>query len=75
MMLRGLGFEPERVDFPDHHLYSPEDLALPIDKPLIMTEKDAVKCVSFATADAWYLRINATLPDRLIESVVALAGN
>jgi tetraacyldisaccharide 4'-kinase len=71
--LRGLGFEPELVRFRDHHDYRPADLAGLAGKPVIMTEKDAVKCASFATTNHWFLRIHAQLPDPVIDAVVALA--
>jgi tetraacyldisaccharide 4'-kinase len=49
--------------FPDHHAFSATDLQFKDAKPLIMTEKDAVKCASFAQAHYWYLPITAALPD------------
>jgi tetraacyldisaccharide 4'-kinase len=49
--------------FPDHHAFSATDLQFKDTKPLIMTEKDAVKCASFTQAHYWYLPIAAVLPD------------
>ena len=46
--------------FPDHHDYSAEDFA-GLDTPVLMTEKDAVKCAALAP-DAWALRVEARLP-------------
>lgn len=71
--LRQLGFQPEMVSFPDHHDYRAEDLAGLEDRPVIMTEKDAVKCASFGGPNAWYLRIEAQLPNAVIDAVAALA--
>ena len=48
-------------EFPDHHPYVPEDLAFGDDLPVVMTEKDAVKCREFAGEDFWYLPISARL--------------
>lgn len=49
--------------FPDHHTFTAADLQFKETKPLIMTEKDAVKCAGFAQAHYWYLPIAAVLPD------------
>ncbi|KTD61402.1 tetraacyldisaccharide 4'-kinase [Legionella spiritensis] len=46
----GMSFQP--VIFPDHHLYKASDLTFST-ASVVMTEKDAVKCRSFA-GDAWY---------------------
>lgn len=48
--------------FPDHHAYRSADLEFNDDKPLLMTEKDAVKCRAFAKANYWFLPISAQLP-------------
>lgn len=54
----GIAFKP--YIFPDHYVFQPEDLALK-GETVIMTEKDAVKCIHFA-ADQWYfLPIEAQL--------------
>lgn len=48
--------------FPDHYLFTKDDLCFQ-EASVIMTEKDAVKCRSFA-ADNWYfLPVEATLSD------------
>lgn len=43
--------------FSDHHLFSADELLFGDDKPMLMTEKDAVKCQRFATENMWYLPI------------------
>ncbi|WP_347989869.1 tetraacyldisaccharide 4'-kinase [Methylomonas sp. AM2-LC] len=45
--------------FPDHYAYSASDLNFKQSLPIIMTEKDAVKCRPFAQAQHWYLPITA----------------
>ena len=40
-----------------------------------MTEKDAVKCGGWAGEYAWYLSINAQLPDAVVQAVATLARN
>lgn len=65
-MLRTLGFTRIQPHiFPDHYAYKAEDLAFGDGKPIIMTEKDAVKCRGFADAHFWQLPIAAYCPDLL----------
>jgi len=70
LLLKYFGIKVEEYTFPDHHLYSPSDLDLPTagDK-VIITEKDAIKCQSFAHANLWYLKIKANLSPQLITFV------
>lgn len=51
---KGLRFAPRA--FPDHHAFRPTDL--PAGGAVLMTEKDAVKCLSFAGADWWAVELN-----------------
>ncbi|MDF7669832.1 tetraacyldisaccharide 4'-kinase [Orbaceae bacterium ESL0721] len=39
---------------------------------LLMTEKDAVKCQSFAQPNWWYLPIDAVIPDQAIDQLISL---
>jgi tetraacyldisaccharide 4'-kinase len=60
-----LGCVVERHPFPDHHNYQANDLKFSDNVPIIMTEKDAVKCKSLVDEinnDIWYLVIKAQLP-------------
>jgi len=72
-LLRESGFNPEARLFPDHHRFTAGDLAGLADRPVIMTEKDAVKCSGFAGDNCWYLRIDAIPPAGLVADVIALA--
>jgi len=60
-LLRHLGLEPVCHAYPDHHVFSPADLAYPDCDVVLMTEKDAVKCVRFGRSDLIALRVDATL--------------
>jgi tetraacyldisaccharide 4'-kinase len=52
------GFRIEKTQaFPDHHRYQPEELDA--QTTLLMTEKDAVKCKTFAAPSWFYLPISA----------------
>lgn len=57
--LEGLHWRPVPHAFADHAQFSAEALAFTPALPLVMTEKDAVKCMSFAAPDWWYLAVEA----------------
>ncbi|WP_075181192.1 tetraacyldisaccharide 4'-kinase [Pantoea sp. 1.19] len=64
--LQGLGIRPLRTyAFADHQAYQPAALRAltPHGEPLLMTEKDAVKCRGFAADNWWYLPVTAQLPE------------
>lgn len=52
-LLKTLGFNIIIHEFPDHYVYQERDLCFNDDLPIIMTEKDAVKCVKFAKSNFW----------------------
>ncbi len=69
--LEQAGVVVERHAMPDHHAFSMSDLAgLNPDYPIIMTEKDAVKCRGLALRNAWYLAIDAHLPGEFESALV-----
>ena len=69
--LFGLGFTPVGTQsFPDHHSYRETDMPGPDADIILMTEKDAVKCGSFADQRMWFMRIDAILPTELVDFVV-----
>ena len=70
--LRALGFDPQLKQFADHHRYSLADFSQLPNRPIIMTQKDAVKCAGLAGNNAWYLKISARLPASVTDAVVAL---
>jgi tetraacyldisaccharide 4'-kinase len=61
-------FEAHR--FADHHHFTQSDIDFG-DSTVLMTEKDAVKCLDFADERHWYLPVNAKLSEGLIEAVMA----
>lgn len=71
--LEQMGFTLLRRTFADHHAYRIEDFSEMAGHPIIMTEKDAVKCRAFAGDNAWYLEVTAQLPARVVSAVAALA--
>lgn len=61
--LRAAGLEVESHAFADHHHYRAEDLKFSGGLPVLMTEKDAVKCRTLAGSDYWYLPVTAEFSD------------
>ena len=55
-MLRAQGVRFSSRAFADHHAFQPHEL--PADGAVLMTEKDAVKCLSFAGADWWAVELD-----------------
>ncbi len=56
--LEALNWRPIPHAFADHAQYNAEQLRFSPPLPLLMTEKDAVKCRDFAAADWWYLAVD-----------------
>ncbi|HEX4857367.1 MAG TPA: tetraacyldisaccharide 4'-kinase [Usitatibacteraceae bacterium] len=52
----------ETQAFPDHHPFRKKELAALKADVILMTEKDAVKCIGFNDPRLWALRISAELP-------------
>lgn len=69
--LGNLGYTAECRALPDHHVYVATDFEYANGRPLLMTEKDAVKCVSFASDDWWYLETAAELESEFVAMFIA----
>lgn len=58
----------QQQGFIDHHDFKQQDFSDFDDKlPLLMTEKDAVKCQSFALEHWWYLPVDAIISQQQLE--------
>ena len=57
--------------FADHHAFSQQDFSNLASNPILMTEKDAGKCQSFARADWYYQTIEAKLPEVMKTNLLA----
>ena len=69
--LAGLGFALTAArPFPDHYHYRAEDMPGSDAGIILMTEKDAVKCGTFADQRMWFMRVAAVLPDDLTDFVM-----
>ncbi|MBL1319923.1 MAG: tetraacyldisaccharide 4'-kinase [Methylophaga sp.] len=58
--------------FSDHHYFQPADLDFGDDAQILMTEKDAVKCQTFATENMWFIPIEATISGKLEQQIFTL---
>lgn len=59
--LRDKGLQVIEHVFPDHYLYREADFAFKDSYPIIMTEKDAVKCKKWADKRFWCLPVDAKI--------------
>ena len=64
----GLSIRPQ--PFPDHFAFGPDDLAFAGEEPVLMTEKDAVKCAAFARENWWFLPVHAEVDAALATLVI-----
>lgn len=62
-MLRGLGIGVIPHPFPDHHAFRAEDFSFGNTLPVLMTEKDAVKCAGFDDPRLHAVPVQAQLPE------------
>lgn len=67
--LRVLGLDIIPHPFPDHHAYRPADLEFSDQTPILMTEKDAVKCRGFAKPHHWVVAVAARPEPRLASAI------
>lgn len=72
--LREKNFEIIPHPFPDHYLFKKEDLAFGDSLPIVMTEKDAVKCGAFASEIVWYVPVESVLDPALFQKIMGAAG-
>jgi len=74
-MLRNTGLTIYEHPMPDHHPFKPGDLDFGDALPVLMTEKDAVKCAAFADERCWFVPVTAEFSEAeargLIDVVLA----
>ncbi len=63
----GLDVVPHAMD--DHHRFSGQDLQFGDGLPVMLTEKDAVKCAALDIPDAWVVPAEAQLPQSFADDV------
>ncbi len=73
--LRNAGLTVYEHPFPDHFAFKPGDLNFGDTLPVLMTEKDAVKCAPFADERCWFVPVTAEFAEdeanQLIDLVLA----
>jgi tetraacyldisaccharide 4'-kinase len=70
--LRARGVDVVPHAFPDHTRFRRDDIRFADELPVLMTEKDAVKCARFAGPQHWYVRVDAVLAPADAERLIAL---
>jgi tetraacyldisaccharide 4'-kinase len=71
-MLETAGLSCTNHSFPDHHPFQSHDIEFNDSKPVLMTEKDAVKCSSFAGSQHWYIPVKAVPEPGFSEQLLVL---
>lgn len=66
--LRDAGIEVIEHPFPDHHAYQASDFPWR-DRPVLMTEKDAVKCADFADDNHWFVAVRAQVNPEFVAAL------
>jgi tetraacyldisaccharide 4'-kinase len=72
--LQQLGIEVAPHPLPDHARLTAADVQFPDDLPVLMTEKDAVKCVRFADQRHWAVRMDVIVSEQDATAVHAMLG-
>jgi tetraacyldisaccharide 4'-kinase len=67
-LLARLGVRFKPYSFPDHHPFHAADLCLR-EKTVVMTEKDAVKCIPFASESMYCLPVEAQVEDKFWDTL------
>jgi tetraacyldisaccharide 4'-kinase len=70
--LRAAGLTLYEHPMADHHAFKPGDLKFGDNLPVLMTEKDAVKCAAFADERCWYVPVTAEFSDTQSNELVDL---
>jgi tetraacyldisaccharide 4'-kinase len=61
-----------RHPFVDHHPFVADDIDFDDELPVLMTEKDAVKCQPFATEQHWCVPVDASVDERIVPLLLRL---
>ncbi|MDT8283872.1 MAG: tetraacyldisaccharide 4'-kinase, partial [Gammaproteobacteria bacterium] len=71
-LLECAGLTCETHSFPDHYKFQSSDISFSGSEPVLMTEKDAVKCMAFAGNQHWYIPVKADLEIGFSEQLLTL---
>lgn len=65
-ILEDFGIELITHPMPDHYEYAVSDFEFNDDFPILMTEKDAVKCQHISKHSVWFVPVETILPDSFV---------
>jgi tetraacyldisaccharide 4'-kinase len=71
-LLTATGLTNKNHPFPDHHFFTAKQINFKDALPVFMTEKDAVKCTTFASDKHWFVPIAAQLPESFFTQLLNL---
>jgi tetraacyldisaccharide 4'-kinase len=71
-LLRAKGLKVIEHPLADHAVLNPDDINFGDAHPVLMTEKDAVKCARFARAQHWYVPVDAVFESRDAQALVGI---
>ncbi|HVI56365.1 MAG TPA: tetraacyldisaccharide 4'-kinase [Luteibacter sp.] len=69
--LAAQGIAVDGHPFADHHAFTRDDFTFADGCPVLMTDKDAVKCRDFARSNWWRVPVRAVLPDAFYDAIAA----
>ena len=69
-ILEHRGLSPIKLSYPDHHRFESKDFVGYENIPILMTEKDAVKCESILGYDFWSVSLEYCLPRDFGDAIV-----
>lgn len=72
--LAAQGIAVDGHPFADHHAFTRDDFTFADGCPVLMTDKDAVKCRHFARANWWRVPVHAVLPESFYDAIAAHVG-
>jgi tetraacyldisaccharide 4'-kinase len=70
--VKKMGFGVIPHPFPDHHRFRANDLRFGDSAPVLMTEKDAVKCTGLGVSGLWYVPVSLAPSEDLAVAVESL---
>lgn len=73
--LRRLGLDVAAHPFPDHHSFQAGELDFRDAQPILMTDKDAIKCARLAPTNSWRVPVHAQIPGGFVEELVVRLRN
>lgn len=66
---RAQGWDIIEHEFADHHKFELDDVSFDDELPILMTEKDQIKCLAFANNRHWYLPVNVKIEGNLVDQI------